>query len=154
MDGFSASTLPWWLAGPILGLVIVALLALANRRFGVLGGVTDLVQGSPEGRGVQSWRTVLVLGIVAGGAVHAIAAGAPDAGRAYSWLDVHLSTTGEALLLFVGGLLMGAGARTAGGCTSGHGLTGSALLSPASIASMTAIMASAIGTTFLLEAVI
>ena len=37
------STLPWWIAGPIIGLVIVALLALANKRFGVVGGVTDLV---------------------------------------------------------------------------------------------------------------
>jgi hypothetical protein len=51
------STLPWWIAGPILGLVIVSLLALANKRFGVLGGVTDLVRGSSEGRGLRSWRT-------------------------------------------------------------------------------------------------
>jgi hypothetical protein len=36
------STLPWWIAGPILGLVIVSFLALANKRFGVLGGVTVL----------------------------------------------------------------------------------------------------------------
>jgi uncharacterized membrane protein YedE/YeeE len=48
-------------------------------------------------------------------------------------------------------LLIGVGARTAGGCTSGHGLTGSALISPASIV---AIMASAITTTVLLEAVV
>lgn len=41
-----ASTLAWWIAGPILGLVIVSFLALANKRFGVLGGVTDPVQGS------------------------------------------------------------------------------------------------------------
>jgi hypothetical protein len=44
------STLPWWIAGPLLGLVIVTLLGLANKRFGVLGGVTDLVEGSGEGR--------------------------------------------------------------------------------------------------------
>ena len=52
------STLAWWIAGPILGLVIVSFLALANKRFGVLGGVTDLVQGSAEGRGLRSWRTL------------------------------------------------------------------------------------------------
>jgi hypothetical protein len=33
------STLPWWLGGPILGLVIVSLLGLANKRFGILVGV-------------------------------------------------------------------------------------------------------------------
>jgi uncharacterized membrane protein YedE/YeeE len=148
------STLPWWVAGPVIGLVIVSLLALANKRFGVVGGVTDLVHGSSEGRGLRSWRTLLVVGMVLGGAAYAALAGAPDAGTAYSWLDAHLARSGEVALLFGAGLLLGVGARTAGGCTSGHGLTGSALASPASIVSMMTIMGSAIATTLLLEAVI
>src|SRR5918911_4684861 len=142
------STLAWWIAGPILGLVIVSLLALANKRFGVLGGVTDLVQGSSEGRGLRSWRTLLLLGIVLGGLAYALLAGAPDAGSSYSWLDAHLSLGGEVVALFAAGLLIGVGARTAGGCTSGHGLTGSALASPASMVSMMTIIGSAITTTF------
>jgi uncharacterized membrane protein YedE/YeeE len=154
MRGTFESTLPWWIAGPMIGLVIVALLALANKRFGVVGGVTDLVQGSAEGRGLRSWRTLLVLGMMLGGAAYAGLAGAPDAGSAYSWLDAHLSTSGEVGLLLGAGLLIGVGARTAGGCTSGHGLTGSALASPASIVSVMTIMAGAITTTLLLEAVI
>lgn len=32
-------TLAWWIAGATLGPVIVSSLALANKRFGVLGGV-------------------------------------------------------------------------------------------------------------------
>jgi len=148
------SVLAWWIAGPILGLVIVSFLALANKRFGVLGGVTDLVQGSAEGRGLRSWRTLLLLGIVLGGFGYALLAGAPDARMSYSWLDAHLSLGGEVAVLFGAGLLIGAGARTAGGCTSGHGLTSSALASPASVVSMMTIMATAIGTTFALEAVI
>jgi len=148
------TTLAWWIAGPLLGLVITSLLALANKRFGVVGGVTDLVQGSPEGRGLGSWRALLLVGIVVGGLVYAVLAGAPDAGSAYSWLDIHLSLGREIALLFGAGLLIGVGARTAGGCTSGHGLTGSALASPASIVSTMAIMASAVATTFVLEAVV
>jgi len=148
------STLAWWIAGPILGLVIVGFLGLANKRFGVVGGVTDLVEGSPEGRGLRSWRTLLVLGIVLGGAAYALLAGAPDAGSGYSWLDAHLSLGGEVAVLFGAGLAIGVGARTAGGCTSGHGLTGSALLSPASIVSMMTIMATAIATTFALKVAI
>ena len=148
------STLAWWIAGPILGLTIVGLLGLANKRFGVVGGVTDLVHGSSEGKGLDSWRALLLLGIVLGGAAYALLAGAPDAGSGYSWLDAHLSLGGEVAALFGAGLLIGVGARTAGGCTSGHGLTGSALASPASIVSMMTIMATAIGTTFMLEAVI
>jgi uncharacterized protein len=148
------STLPWWIAGPLLGLVITSLLALANKRFGIVGGVTDLVQGSPEGKGLRSWRALLLVGIVLGGLVYTLLAGAPDAGSAYSWLDAHLSLGGEIAVLFAAGLLIGVGARTAGGCTSGHGLTGSALASPASIVSMMTIMTTAIATTFLLEAVV
>jgi uncharacterized protein len=148
------STLAWWIAGPILGLVIVSFLALANKRFGVIGGLTDLVHGSAEGKGIGSWRGLLVVGIVLGGLAHALLAGAPDAGSGYSWLDAHLSLGGEVALLFGAGLLIGVGARTAGGCTSGHGLTGCALASPASLVSMMTIMAGAIGTTFVLEAVI
>jgi uncharacterized protein len=148
------STLPWWIAGPVLGLVIVSLLALGNKRFGVVGGITDLVEGSAEGGGLRSWRSLLVLGMVLGGAVYALLAAAPDAGSGYSWLDRHLTAGGEVAWLFVGGLLIGVGARTAGGCTSGHGLTGSALASRASIVSMMAIMSTAIATTFALRAVI
>jgi uncharacterized membrane protein YedE/YeeE len=47
MRGGFDSTLPWWVAGPALGLVFVSLLGLAGQRFGVLGGVTDLVGARP-----------------------------------------------------------------------------------------------------------
>jgi uncharacterized protein len=154
MRGTLESTLPWWIAGPVLGLVIVSLLALANKRFGVLGGVTDLVQGSAEGRGLRSWRTLLVAGIVLGSLAYTLLTGAPETGTAYSWLDAHLSLTGETAVLFGAGLAIGVGSRTAGGCTSGHGLTGSALASPASIVSMMTIMATAVTTTLILDAVV
>jgi hypothetical protein len=139
------STLAWRIAGPVLGFVIASLLGLANKRFGILGGITDLVDGSVEGRGLRSWRTLLVVGVVIGGATYALLGGAPDAGRTYSWLDGHISVGGEVVLLFGAGVLIGVGARTAGGCTSGHGLTGSALVSPASIVSMMTIMAAQLG---------
>jgi hypothetical protein len=148
------STLPWWITGPVLGLVIVSLLGLANRRFGVLGGVTDLVTGSSEGRGLRSWRVLLVVGIVLGAVGYAPLTGARDAGLGYSWLDTHLGFTAEAVVLFGAGLAIGVGARTAGGCTSGHGLTGSALLSPASLVSIATIMATAVATTLVLDAVV
>ena len=42
------------------------------------------------------------------------------------------------VVLFIGGMAMGYGARWAGGCTSGHGISGSASLSPGSlVATMT-----------------
>jgi hypothetical protein len=154
MRGTLESTLPWWAAGPVIGLVITSLLGLANKRFGVIGGVTDLVQGSTEGRRLRSWRALLLVGIILGGLAYTLLAGAPDAGSAYSWLDTHLTIGGEVAALFGAGLLIGVGARSAGGCTSGHGLTGTALASPASIVSITTIMGTAVATTLVLDAVI
>jgi uncharacterized membrane protein YedE/YeeE len=48
----------------------------------------------------------------------------------------HLVASGLRALpaLAVGGLLVGAGTRMAGGCTSGHGLSGAGRLVPASLA--------------------
>jgi hypothetical protein len=40
--------------------------------------------------------------------------------------------------------MMGYGARTAGGCTSGHGMCGISLLSPASIVSTVTFFATAV----------
>lgn len=63
------STLTCRVAGAIPGLVVVSFLALANKRFGVLGGATDLGHGSAEDRGFRSWRSLL--GVVLGGAIYA-----------------------------------------------------------------------------------
>ncbi|HEU5277828.1 MAG TPA: hypothetical protein VFU26_02880 [Gaiellaceae bacterium] len=71
------STLLWWIAGPALGLVIVGPLGLANKRFGVVGGLTDPVHGSGEGRGLRSWRSLLVVGIILGGLAYTLEAQLP-----------------------------------------------------------------------------
>lgn len=65
------STLPWWIAGPALGLVIVALLGLANKRFGVLGGVNDLVSG--VGWGISDACPGPIAGQFGGGRLMALA---------------------------------------------------------------------------------
>jgi uncharacterized protein len=148
------STLPWYVAGPIVGLTIVLLLAAANRRFGVTGALTDLATGTRAGSRLMSWRVWMVLGMAGGSLVYALAAGAPDAGSSYGWLTDHLSTGGAVVALFAGGSLIGYGARWAGGCTSGHGLTGVALTSRASLVAIATMMATAVATSLLLEAVI
>jgi uncharacterized protein len=57
-------------------------------------------------------------------------------------------------VLFAAGGLVGFGARTAGGCTSGHGLTGVALGQRASFAAIAAIMGSAIAASLVLQALL
>ena len=140
--------LPWYLAGGAVGLAIVVLLAAGNRRFGVTGGLTDALSGR------ATWRVWLVAGIAAGSCVHALAAGGLETDRPYGWLDGRLSAAGLVVVLFAAGGLIGFGARTAGGCTSGHGLTGVALGQRSSFAAIAAIMGSAIAASLVLEAVL
>lgn len=55
--------------------------------------------------------------------------------------------------LFGGGILVGIGTRMAGGCTSGHGLSGCSRFQIGSLVSTATFMAAAVATTFLLRGV-
>ncbi len=130
---------PWYVAGPLLGLLIVALRAAVNRPLGALGGYVDLTEHIARPRDF-TFSSFLLLGIVCGGFLFALAAGTFSLSFAYDSGNALLSAAGSAwmLVLLVAGLAMGLGARTAGGCTSGHGLCGVSLGSPGSlVATMT-----------------
>lgn len=63
--------------------------------------------------------------------------------------------TGEAwLALLFGGMMVGFGTQMAGGCTSGHGLSGTAQLVPVSIFSTIVFFGSATALTFLMNMMI
>lgn len=136
--------LPWWPAGPGVGLCVVALYALANVKLGVSGGwlqLTLLLQG----RGTtEPWRLWFTGGLVAG----AFLAAALGAGRVsgYGALSRHLPVAVLVVVLVAVGVLIGYGARWAGGCTSGHGISGCSAGSPESFA--------ATGTFFLVAIVV
>ena len=57
-------------------------------------------------------------------------------------------------MLVVAGVLIGYGAKSAGGCTSGNGLTATLLLSPAGLVSTATFFGTAIVVTVVLRAVI
>jgi uncharacterized membrane protein YedE/YeeE len=54
------------------------------------------------------------------------------------------------VVLVAAGMMIGYGARRAGGCTSGHGMCGAALASPASLVATMTFMATAVAVTNLL----
>jgi len=126
--------LPWYVAGPLIGLLMIGLRATLNKPFGALGGYIDLAENalSPARFGFRSY---LLFGLVIGGAAYAVLAGAMTPSLAYGsaggLLPERLPT--QFAILLGAGLVMGYGARLAGGCTSGHGLSGMSLLSPASV---------------------
>ena len=146
--------LPWFIAGPVLGLCVVAMRWLMNERLGVMGAWTDVVQTVAERRlsfGSFGW---LLFGLIAGAAAFALIAGGPDF-HGYGWLtDTFDSTALVAGILLACGLLIGFGTKIAGGCTSGNGLSGNAMASPASLVATMTFFVTAIAVTLITEALI
>jgi hypothetical protein len=145
----------WYVAGPLLGLSIVGLLALINERLGVLGGYADVVSRLGRRSVAFGWQGCFVLGIVAGSLLFALLAGEWGVADGYGWLSRSLDDDFAVGTVLLGaGLLIGVGARTAGGCTSGNGLSGCSFGSPASFVATGTFMAVAIGTAALARLVV
>jgi uncharacterized membrane protein YedE/YeeE len=87
-----------------------------------------------------------------GGSLVAVVLGPPVTPHGYGRLsDLLPPVLLVPVLLLVGGLL-GYGARWAGGCTSGHGMSGCAAGSPDSLAMTTTFFTVAVGVTLALHA--
>jgi len=138
---------PFWspvAAGIALGLVLLLTFVLSGHGLGASGAATDMVAGvglqvAPEatkangylgpmvadGSPIGSWMTWEILGV----AIGALAA-AFMAGRFRVQFDGSRSVGTPTRLIssLVGGFMAGFGARIAGGCTSGLGLSGAAAL--------------------------
>lgn len=150
------SQLPWFIAGPVLGLCVVACRALFNARLGITGGFSEIIGRLRAGEPSFDWRGWLLIGVLLGGTTFALGAGGPDF-HGYGWLTTSLHGSARvaiAPILLAAGVLIGYGAKLAGGCTSGNGLSGTASLNPASLAATATFFGTAIAVSFLIKAVI
>ncbi len=67
--------LAWYVAGPILGLCVVACRALFNGRLGVTGGFSEVI-GQVGRRSLSfDWRGWFLIGVVLGGTLFMALAG-------------------------------------------------------------------------------
>ncbi len=164
---------PWYVSGPLITLVMVALL-MAGKRFGMSSNLRTMctICGAGKTSGffrfdwkAQRWNLVVVLGVIIGGFIAAhflstdpsvtinpkVAAalkikGFENAGEGYMpellFSNEVLTDPKGLLLLVIGGLLVGFGARYAGGCTSGHAISG---LSDLQLPSLIAVIGFFIG---------
>jgi hypothetical protein len=102
-------------------------------------------------------QAALLLSIFLGGLVAAVTAGRFklrfDMGDGFREL-VTANPTTMIGVLFVGGVLVGFGTRLAGGCSSGHGLSGCGRLRPVSIVATAVFFGTAVLVSFLLWKVI
>ncbi len=156
MIGALADRAPWYVVSIALGLVVVGVLAALNQRVGAVCGYSEVVERVSGRAPSFGWRAWFLFGIVAGSALFVILGGRTGAEPGYGWLTRALDGDWQLLvapILFGAGVLIGYGAKTAGGCTSGNGLCGSSLGSPASLVATATFMATAVTTTFLLSAV-
>jgi uncharacterized protein len=155
-EGVEHAQLPWYVAGPVLGLCVVAIRALFNARLGVTGGFSEVVGRARQGAIGFDWRGWFLVGVILGGTAFALLAGGPDF-HGYGWLTDTFKGSDRILIapiLLAAGVLIGLGAKLAGGCTSGNGLSGTAMLSPAALAATATFFGTAIVVSFAIEAVI
>jgi hypothetical protein len=154
-----------------------ALAAATAEHFGTLPGahtLPDAAHGDAQthgqdveptaGESVASRRlapvvtqAALLLSIFLGGLVAAVTAGRFklrfDMGDGFRQI-VTANPTTMIGVLFVGGVLVGFGTRLAGGCSSGHGLSGCGRLRPVSIVATAVFFGTAVLVSFLLWKVI
>ena len=140
--------LAWYIGGPVLGLCVVALRWLLNERLGATRAWADAVALR---FGVHGW---LLIGLIVGGVVFGFVGSSVDG---YGWLTDTFTGSAQWVIvpiLALSGALIGYGARLAGGCTSGNGLSGNAVLSPASLVATGTFFGTAIVVSFVIEALI
>ena len=177
---------PWYVTGPLLGLVAAALLVIGNKPLGVSSNFRHLCAAAfphnvtffqYDWKRSGLWNLVFVGGIVVGGFIGGVLLANPEpvaiTARAHAdlaGLGVHdftglvphqlfhwgaLLTPKGFLLIVGGGFLIGFGTAYAGGCTSGHGITGLADLQlPSLIATVAFFAAGALASHFLLPLLI
>ncbi len=150
---------PWYIAGPVIGLVVPALLLLGNRQFGVSNNLRHLCAAIAPGRmdyfrydwrRAGLWNLAFLAGIIAGGFIVEWL----DGPLALVPLDVFnwpaLLTVRGFLFMVVGGFLVGFGTAYAGGCTSGHGVLGLANFEKASLVAVLGFFAGGLFCTYVI----
>jgi uncharacterized membrane protein YedE/YeeE len=145
---------PWYIAGPLIGLTVPALLILGNKSFGISSSLRHVcAMCVPAGIPFfnynwkkELWNISFVLGITLGGFIAATFLYDPEIIKISDATQADLAILGitdysnllpseifiwenlftlKGLLFFVfGGVLVGFGTRYAGGCTSGHAIMG------------------------------
>ncbi|MGI9605196.1 MAG: YeeE/YedE family protein [Acidimicrobiales bacterium] len=144
--------IPWFLAGPVLGLLIVGLFALANQPLGASGAYVQTSGLLRRRAGVATWRVWYFVGLFLGGVL--VTSVLRTGGEIRSGYDAMTNVFPMGVvvpMVFGGATLLGYGAAVAGGCTSGHGICGTSQRSLASVAVTGTFMVTAIAVTFVLR---
>jgi len=145
---------PWYVAGPLIGLMVPALLLIGNKSFGISSSLRHICAACLPAKisffrydwKKEIWNLFFVVGILMGGfiAIQLLTTGDPI--QVNPKLQAELATYGITnynsfvpedlftwpsllsvrgfVMTVAGGFLVGFGTRYAGGCTSGHAIMG------------------------------
>ena len=145
---------PWYIAGPLIGLTVPALLIMGNKSFGISSSLRHVCAACVPARipffqynwKKEIWNLFFVSGILVGGFIAGrFLPGSGNIGinpalagelAGYGITDYSnlvpadllswdaLFTLKGFIMMVAGGFLVGFGTRYAGGCTSGHAIMG------------------------------
>ena len=121
------------IGGALIGLATSLLMLLTGRIAGISGIFGGLLA---RNGGDAGWRIAFIAGLIAAPLLAALA------GRPLPMPAMPASL----IVIAIGGLLVGVGTRMGSGCTSGHGVCGTARLSERSLAATAIFMIAAIVT--------
>ena len=108
-----------YVAGPAIGLCVVALYALINERMGVTTSYQMIAQVVARRPVREMWRVWFFVGLVGGAFLAVILGDGPRLTSDYGALGALVPIAVLIPVLFLGGVLSGFGARWGGGCTCG-----------------------------------
>lgn len=145
---------PWYVAGPLIGLIVPLLLLIGNKTFGISSSLRHTCAACFPANikffkydwKKEIWNLFFVAGVAAGGFVTILLI--PNAGtvnvnqelvndlsqygitdysglvpaQLFTWSS--LFSLKGIIMIVAGGFLVGFGSRYAGGCTSGHAISG------------------------------
>ncbi len=149
---------PWYVGGPLLGLMVPILMIFGNKHFGVSSSYRHICTAALPLKAEyfrydwksKSWSIVVIAGVIVGAAIAVLFLNGDamppvsDAARnmfvtwglaEFSRLQPveifavsNLASVRNLFLLIVGGFFVGFGTRYGNGCTSGHAIMGLSLL--------------------------
>ncbi|KQS24762.1 YeeE/YedE family protein [Dyadobacter sp. Leaf189] len=170
---------PWYVAGPLIGLTVPALLLLGNKSFGISSSLRHIcaavipadISFFKYNWRKETWNLFFVAGIAMGGFLATFFLSNPEPVAIAADTKFTLASLGITdfsglmpadlfsidyifslkgfILLILGGFLVGFGTRYAGGCTSGHSIMGLASLQWPSLVATICFMAGGFACTHL-----
>jgi uncharacterized membrane protein YedE/YeeE len=145
---------PWYIAGPLIGLMVPVLLLIGNKSLGISSSLRHFCAACFPSKipffqydwKKEAWNLFFVAGVLIGGYIAATLLASPSPVAVNEKLLIELQQYGITnhdglvptdlfnwpavltmrgfLLMVLGGFLVGFGTRYAGGCTSGHSIMG------------------------------